>query len=147
MNYFKAKVLHMKIELKADNGQVFYTLEYLPKEAVYYSRWFGSYLPVEYIKQAALLYLEEIKKNPCPRLLNDNREVEGVWDEANQWLAEEWIPAALAAGLKKFAHIYSPDLYAQLSADFLADNVEKTPGAFEIRLFDSYDTALEWLVS
>lgn len=137
----------MKHELKDQGGNVFLTLEYLKDKDMFYAAWFGSYLSVEQVKQGALLYLDEMDRYPTPKLLNDNRQLEGVWDEANEWLAVEWMPVAIAKGLKKFAHIYSPDLYARLSAEFMQDNSRQFPEGFDLRLFDNQEDAEKWLLA
>ncbi len=136
----------MKHELKDQEGNVFFTLEYLEDKGIFYAAWFGSYLSVEQVKQGALLFLDEISSHPTSKLMNDNRQLEGVWDEANEWLATEWMPAVIVKGLKKFAHIYSPDLYARLSAEFMQDNSRQFPEGFDILLFDNQEDAEEWLM-
>lgn len=137
----------MKHELKDQDGKVFFTLEYLQDKGIFYAAWFGSYLSVEQVKQGALLFLDEIASHSTSKLMNDNRQLEGVWDEANEWLAAEWMPAVIVRGLKKFAHIYSPDLYARLSAEFMQDNSQQFPEGFDLRLFDNQEDAEEWLLS
>lgn len=40
-------------------------------------------------------------------VFNDNSEITGAWG-ASSWVAEEWFPKMMAAGLRKFAWIESP---------------------------------------
>lgn len=116
----------MKRELKTRDDKLFITCEYLQDKNYLYSNWIGSYLPVEDVKNGTLLVLEMIKEYSATTLINDNRELEGVWDEANEFIEKIWMPQAIDAGLKKFAHILSPNLYAQLSAEFMEDNAKKS---------------------
>jgi hypothetical protein len=136
----------MKKELKNESGAVFFEVEYLEDKKILYANWIGSYLSVEQVQQGALLALDEINRYKCTLLLNDNRQVEGVWDEANAWIANELMPRAIQAGLLKMAHILSPDLYAQLSAEFMEDNAKKIEGIFELKMFGTQEAAESWLL-
>ncbi|NBB73038.1 MAG: hypothetical protein GVY35_05090 [Bacteroidetes bacterium] len=51
------------------------------------------------------------------------------------------MPRALAAGLKKFAHIISPDVFGALSAEELVTKASD----FEMRIFDNRADAEAWL--
>lgn len=112
-----------------------------------YANWKATYLTIEEVKEGTLLVLEAIKEYKTSWLVNDNRELSGSWDGANDWIVEVWMPQAIEAGLQKFAHIIAKDLYAQLSAEFMEDNTEKIEGGFELKMFDNYDDAENWLLN
>lgn len=134
------------IELKDTKGNTFYRAYADRENGWVYSGWFGVYLSVEQIQEAALAGLELLKEAGMTKLLNDNSQLEGVWDEANEWIANVWMPQAIGAGLHRFAHILSPDLFAQLSAEFMEDNSKVMPEeAFQLRLFNSREEAEAWL--
>ncbi|MCH5687685.1 hypothetical protein LWM68_27505 [Niabella sp. W65] len=61
--------------------------------------------------------LNLMQKNKCTRILNDNSLVKGNWSEASDWGASVWFPAMAAAGLKKFAWIYSPSTFSRIAAN------------------------------
>lgn len=134
-------------ELKDEDGEVFYKVYYKPEEKTVCSHWYGDYLGVENVKKGALLGLSVFKNHPESKvLLNDNSELRGVWDDANEWIANEWIPAAIEAGLLRFAHIISKEMFAQLSAEMMADNAkERSTDSFEMKLFDNFEEARAWL--
>lgn len=136
----------MKKQLQNEKQEVYIEVEYLETEKILYSNWIGSYLSLEQVKQGCLLVLEEIKEHKCLLLLNDNRQLEGTWDEANEWIANEWMPQAIQAGLMKFAHILPEDLFAQLSAEFMEDNAKKVEGVFQLRMFNNQEDAEKWLL-
>jgi len=136
----------MKQALKDKNQNVFYEVEYWSDKNIIYSNWKGDFLDVDEVKEGALLGLEKIKEYKTSIFLNDNRELRGSWDGANEWIANEWIPNAIAAGLKKFAHIVPEDIYAQLSADFMKDNSEEVKDAFQMRIFEDEAKAIAWLL-
>ncbi|GAB4470999.1 MAG: hypothetical protein OHK0057_14200 [Thermoflexibacter sp.] len=56
-------------------------------------------------------------------------------------MASEWISAVIVRGLKKFAHIYFPDLCAKLSTEFIQDNGQQLSEGFDLRLFDNQEDA------
>jgi hypothetical protein len=101
---------------------------------------------VEQVQAGAMIVLDFVKKTGANKLLNDTREVEGSWDAANEWLATEWMPLVIGAGLRLFAHIYSPDLYAKLAAEFMKDGFEQSAkDAFQMMMFADQQEAEEWL--
>ena len=46
--------------------------------------------------------LKLLKKESCTKVLNDNSNVTGAWNAASVWVAENWFPRMIEAGLKKF---------------------------------------------
>ncbi|TAE49067.1 MAG: hypothetical protein EAZ06_09440 [Cytophagales bacterium] len=136
----------MKQQLKDEKQKVFIEVEYLEDKKILYSNWIGSYLTVEQVKQGGLLMLTQTQQYNCLLLLNDNRQVEGAWDEANDWIASEWIPQMTQAGLMKMAHILSQDLFAQLSAEFFEDNAKKAENVFQLKMFNNEEDGEKWLL-
>jgi len=45
----------------------------------------------------------------------------------------------------KFAHIVSPDVFAQLSAEFMEENNQEMENVFQFRIFESREDAEDWL--
>lgn len=133
----------MKHELLNSKGKNYFQLEYLSDKKMLYTNWLGSDLTLEEVQKGSLMVLEAIKEHKTSKLLNDNRELTGSWDVANDWIAAVWMPQAIEAGLTKFAHVLPEDLFAQFSAEFMKDNAVET--ALQIRLFDSLKDAQDWL--
>lgn len=79
------------------------------------AKWFG-HINADDVITAAKVYLELIKRHPNAKLLNDKTEASGDWTDANDWLEYEWLPQAMGAGLKCYAHIYSENMFSKLSA-------------------------------
>jgi hypothetical protein len=132
----------MKIELKNKLGKVYYSVEHDQANGWNYCTWTG-YVTVEEVKQACLQGLALISSNRCPDLLNDNSQISGPWSGANEWIATEWMPKALGMGLKRFAHVVSPNVFAALSASQLVSRVEGMN--FEMRIFQTRTEAQKWL--
>ena len=77
-------------------------------------------------------------------VLNDNRQISGTWVRASSWVAEDWFPRMIAAGLKKFAWIESP--LCALSVVSAKRSAMKNEAGV-IKLFKSEDEAQKWLKS
>ncbi|WP_375562351.1 hypothetical protein ACE193_07315 [Bernardetia sp. OM2101] len=135
----------MKQELKNKQGDVYYTVEYLKDQNIVKSVWIGKYLPIEDIKTAALLGLSFFKKYKATKILNDNKKLEGSWDEANEWIAKRWTPQATEAGLVKLAHVVADEILAKFSAKFMKMENDLQDTTFQLKLFDNEKEALEWL--
>ena len=94
----------MQIILKNSLNNTFFTLEFDPINNWYFANWIG-YASPENVKEGALRYLELMKEKPSAFLLNNNQELVGPWEKANDWLENVWIPQARELGLKYMAHI------------------------------------------
>lgn len=133
----------MKRELANAFGKVFLTMEYEPTSQLIYNRWQG-YLTLENVKSGANTGLELLVETRCPHLLNDNTAVTGPWDHAVAWIAQDWTPRAIAAGLTHFAHVVDAKSFAALSAEAMSSGVA---GLFEMRIFGDAEAARKWLGS
>lgn len=122
-------------------GKVFLTIEYNAANNWVVNTWLGYQTP-ESIVKGANACIEVIKKYNCPYLLNDNEQVVGPWDHATDWIAEDWTPRAIAAGLTHFAHIASPESLAASSAEMMG---QKISGSFNMQTFSNQEDAKAWL--
>ncbi len=134
-------VLFMKRTLKNSFGQTYLTITYDEKNKLIHNYWQGM-LSVENVKQGATEVLELMKITNCANLLNDNREITGSWNQANDWIETEWMPRALNLGLKQFAHVVSQGVFGALSAQEMHRRVGDR---FQMRLFNDINDAKAWL--
>ena len=133
----------MQYELKNTFDKVYLTREYDTRHNWYYNNWIG-YITVEQVIEGASFYLQKLRETPSPKLLNDNRQLVGSWTAANDWIAQEWEPHAITAGLKWFALVVSPGTFAQLSAEAMSQRLSL---GIETRVFEDIDQAKKWLHS
>ena len=80
---------------------------YLSQTAPLYICWHDNLTAAEVdrgVKTGSAL----METRPFARVLNDKRDTSGNWSEALPWLEYEWLPQAVAAGLRAFAYILSP---------------------------------------
>ena len=131
----------MKAILTNSFDKVFLTIEFDAANQWIYNNWIGV-LPTEKVIQGCQATLDFLRDKPCPHMLNDNREVIGSWNSANDWIAQNWMPQALAMGLKRFAHVVSPGIFGQASA---AEMITRVGKQFEMRLFQDIELAKNWL--
>lgn len=131
----------MQYILKNNLNKVYLTLEYDSLNDWYFANWMG-YISPENVIAGAKAYLELVKARPCNYLLNNNQEVVGPWDRANDWLQEVWVPQAHDLGLRYMAHILAPSIAAALSGQDLHRRVN---GSFEMRIFGSMEKGKNWL--
>jgi hypothetical protein len=77
------------------------------------------------------------------RILHDNSEVRGLWMGAAEWAAREWFPRMREQGMQRFAWIYSPAKFSQISADTAMALLD--PDEFGVKVFREKAEALAWL--
>ncbi|UYZ59725.1 STAS/SEC14 domain-containing protein [Hymenobacter latericus] len=130
-----------QVVLQNSFGKPFLTVRWDAANHWIYNRWEGM-LSKENVIKGGEQVLEVMQATGCRLLLNDNREVKGSWSQANDYIAHHWMPKAKALGLRRFAHILAPGLFAQQSVEEMLHRVE---GRFEMRLFGNLDEATEWL--
>lgn len=99
---------------------------------------------LETVQAGGLAYIGMLQEEPCPKLLNDHRELVGRFTEANEWIAEVWTPRIMQAGLRYFAQVLAPGVFGQMS---MQDLHVRISDQFEIKLFDQLAEAEAWLNS
>jgi hypothetical protein len=106
---------------------------------IMYCNWIGPQSRQSVIEGEAFM-LQLLAQNQFTKVLNDNTQVTGPWNTAVTYTVETWFPAMITSGLQHFAWIFSPNIFAQLSAKRAAHahNV--------VKAFNEYDHALNWLV-
>jgi hypothetical protein len=120
-------VEHLKIYYDAENSFL-------------YCRWIG-FQETRKIMDSGNRILAHVIERKVSHVLNDNREVKGPWQEAARWASSIWFPAMINAGLRYFAWILSPDIFAQISAEVA---MNQTPGVCP---FTKYEEARDWLIT
>lgn len=113
------------------------------KNGYVYQDWYGEFLTLEEVVKGSMCGLNMCKEKGVNLMLNNNSNLQGSWDHANEWIAGVWLPQAI--GLKlKLAHVVSDEVYASLSADQWKENVDSQ---IKLCFFNNYDAAENWLLS
>ena len=103
--------------------------------------WTG-YQHLESVQNGGLRMLEVLRSSGLTKVLNDNREVLGNWSEASDWAGKVWFPMMIEAGLRDFAWVFSPSIFAQLAAQ---KSVDVSDGKANVRFFHDMEEAKRWL--
>ncbi len=122
-------------------GQTYLTIRYERENNWIYNEWRGV-LSIDSVMQGATAVLEIMRATACPYLLNDNLAVVGSWNQANDWIAREWMPQALELGLRRFAHVVAPGTFVQVSAEEMQ---KRAAERFAMELFSNVEEARVWL--
>lgn len=114
---------------------------YYPNQELLYVRWHGQLTGAEVVRavQQGGQWRNQLKYS---LILNDKSDTGGDWSDALPWLQYEWLPQALAAGVKALAYLFSPDRENQFAShDFMA----AMRPHLAIEQFESLEEALVWL--
>ena len=133
----------MQVELRRPDGFPFFTATYVPADQWMYLQWSGIQT-LDVVQQGGLCYLELLRQQPCPRLLNDHREVVGRFTDVNEWIEQVWTPQATRAGLRHLAQVVAPGVFGQLS---IQDLHQRLAGQLSMQLFGTLEEAQAWLRS
>lgn len=115
-----------------------------PDGELLYVEWIWSYIDgYDIIYDGAKDILAQVEKHNILYILNDNTDVEGVWDKANDWIAKNFTPVLKTSSAVKYAHILSSDFFAELSAELLVEvGIEH---GIAMKTFGDRVAGLKWL--
>lgn len=133
----------MKREVKNQAGNTFLVLEYDLENKWLYLNWIG-YQNFDNIKQGLREVWAMFRRFRFTKVLNDNRELIGPWDKANDWLQHELVPASAPIRIKYIAHVISPGIFGQLA---IQDLQARLMNKVEVKLFEDINRAQDWLKS
>lgn len=100
-------------------------IKYDPVNQWIYVDWKG-YLSVHEVQKSCNQILKYFREKQAHKLLNDNTHVSGIWWDASEWIAEQWFPEMLEAGLKYVAWVYSGSQFSVMSAEKTRQRIAKT---------------------
>ncbi|QCR21204.1 hypothetical protein [Pontibacter sp. SGAir0037] len=132
-----------KIELTKANGDIFLVLEREENNQFICARWTGVQ-SLETVQKGGTAYLDMIRQQPCPKLLNSHRELIGPWDIANDWITSYWTPTAVSLGLQYMAQVLAPGVYGKMSFHQLHQRIDNF---MEIKMFEEEEPAHQWLLT
>ena len=115
---------------------------YMPQGQLLYIHWHGNLTANEVI-HAVSEGSKLSAMHSFTRVLNDKRETSGDWSEALPWLEYEWLPQAVAGGIRAIAYLLSPDLKSQIVSQEFMDNIGRQ---VHTALFRHEEPARLWLL-
>ena len=137
---FFADAVHLRT-LPDRYGAPLVEFYHCPADSLLYVHWYGHLTASEVIRgaqEAARLS----ETHPYHLVLNNKREANGDWSEALPWLQYEWLPLAVAGGLRALAYVLSPNLEAQIVSRTF---VEAVRPQLAVGLFTAEHEAVHWL--
>jgi hypothetical protein len=87
--------------------------------------------------------LELLRKHKIHKILGDDTALPLIEPEDQAWIVQDWLPRAVAAGLKLAAN-KSPEAYFGRLA---IEAIKASQSLLAIRSFDHFDEARHWLKS
>jgi hypothetical protein len=117
-------------------------ISYDATEKWIYANWTG-FQTVKSVKEGCERILQTLIDESCYQVLNDNTHVEGIWSGAAAWVGSDWFPRMTQAGLLRFAWVYSPSVFSQLSTDKALNHTKEG----SVRTFYNMEEAKNWLRS
>lgn len=119
----------------------FITIDYNAEQHWLEVDWTG-FQDLASVQRGCLLMLDYLRRHQCSRVINDNTRVQGNWSEAVDWVGNTWFPMMEQAGLRYFAHIFSPSTFSRLSAQ---KSIDIMAGIITTQYFTDYQLAREWI--
>jgi hypothetical protein len=135
-------LLHRDIGATQQTQISFYQLPEHPDILV--QEWKGFFLGEEIVRGHQKV-LELVAEHGFKAILSEISELEGSFDEVNEWLVKVFNMEVLRLGAHYEAIIQSKDIFAQISLDELSQNLQEQPSDYTIKLFDNYQEAIQWL--
>jgi len=117
---------------------------YHSEDNYFYYNWLGFQNKKSIIETATKLLETFEQQTSCFKVLNDNSQVTGPWQDSADWATTEWFPAMEKAGLKKFAWIFPSNIFAELSAKKVSSSLESS--SKYLKTFYSLNEAKVWLL-
>jgi hypothetical protein len=131
---------HVMLELYSDSS-IDISLD--SSTGILHANWKG-YQSLNTGTQGCAHILDMMVRHNAFLILNDNTDVRGLWMGAAEWAAREWFPRMKESGMRRFAWVYSPAKFSQISADTAMALLD--PDEFGVRVFHEKAVALDWLM-
>jgi PAS domain S-box-containing protein len=96
------------------------------------------------VQEGCMRMLAYLERHQVDRIINDNTHVQGNWSDAVDWVGNVWFPMMAKAGLKYFAHLFSPSTFSALSAK---KSIDIMAGIITTQYFTDLAMAAEWIDS
>jgi hypothetical protein len=107
-------------ELKNPLGEVYLHIEYSEEAAAVVVNWIG-FADDEELKAGMEAGLQLLKDKGATRWVANAANMEGGFEDSNDWLEQDWTPRAQAAGLQVVAFVVSQDVFNQFSTTEYAE--------------------------
>jgi hypothetical protein len=123
-------------------GSVCLTVEYDEKSQWVFYQWKG-FIRMQDIKTGYNKIIEQVVENNAVAVLADHSQIVGPWNEANDWLTNDWTPRAIQAGIFYWAINTGNDLFSNISLEMFLNKYSQ--GQYKVQVFEQLADASKWL--
>ena len=107
------------------HGALLAEFDFFAEQQVLWVRWHGHLTGAAVVRGAQAAQRLRHEGRAPQRILNDNSHATGDWSEALPWVQYEWLPEAVASGLRAMAYVLSPDPVSQPNSHEFAQAVRR----------------------
>lgn len=100
---------------------------------------YATDLQIRYIHEVTLALLH---RHRIAKILGDNTRLQSLGEDIRRWISGDWMPRAVAAGLRVTAATAPSSVFA---SEPLRELVTMLSAPFEHRFFSDLDVARDWL--
>lgn len=119
-----------------------YTIEWDDDIEAVVHTWTG-FTTGEEFRDGAEALLDVIEEKGASKLLLDTQNVKAHEDEDKEWLAEEWTPRIIEAGVQYSAQVHPDSVISKMEMENLGEEMDDIP--YDHFLTSDVDEAREWL--
>jgi hypothetical protein len=102
-------------------------------------RGYATDLQIRYVHEVMLVL---IRNHRIAKILGDNTQLQALGEDIRRWIAVDWVPRAVAAGLRVSA-VTAP--HSVFASEPLRQLVMALSAPFEVHFFADLDAASDWL--
>ena len=132
----------MTLTYQDNFGRTIIVVEHNEEHNYIQASFLGVQLP-EVLKQAGANVLKLIAEKKCYKYLSDNTKLVGGKEVSANWITDNFIPKATAAGIRNLAYVFPPQASNIRLLTALDLNL---PPQLNLMLFDNAEDARHWLI-
>jgi hypothetical protein len=119
--------------------------EWRNDERIFYYKWKG-FVPGPQMRANLDQVLTEFAKGQTTLILQDLTLVKLVAPNDQEWVTVNWIPRAIAAGMRKVALLTPTSIFGQMATNNVNVNLKINGIDLHNQFFDDYAKAEAWLL-
>jgi hypothetical protein len=106
---------------------------------------FKAFATSSEFRTGTMRILDAIRERHSSALISDNRRLEGVENADQLWIRDDWVPMAVAAGLKRIAVVVAKQGLGRIASEEILSEIGDAK--FATRTFTSLDDARKWVAA
>ncbi len=117
-------------------------LEFDPTTKIIHHKLYQT-IDSETLRSVLMSGVDLLKSHHATKWLSDNRDINAHSPEDTEWINNQWLPAAVAAGWKYWALVVPDDFMARVNMTEFVDSFYAK--GIRIMVFTDLDKAEQWL--